>query len=142
MTDFLSREAVKRLCDGRVYVLRDPEAHCYKIGYTRRHPLQRRAELQVPSPRRLDLVLSVPGSVRDERALHRLLSRSRLDGEWFRDSHLVRIVIDLLPHLGAANLADIGRDALLQYVPLSGALPRFWIWAKDAGAVYWPEWQE
>lgn len=70
---------------GTVYFIGDGEGRV-KIGYTAGSAAERMKDLQTGSPQRLRLLATQPGSMRDERALHRRFAHARIrqDGEWFR----------------------------------------------------------
>jgi hypothetical protein len=68
---------------GFVYFILNSEVRAVKIGWALK-PRKRLSELQVSSPYKLSLEAAVAGSMEDERALHRALSRHKMSGEWFR----------------------------------------------------------
>jgi hypothetical protein len=53
-----------------------------KIGWAA-NPEKRKRELQTGAPGPLNILHTIPGGVRQERALHELLKEARLHGEWF-----------------------------------------------------------
>ena len=53
-----------------------------KIGWAF-NPAKRVTELQTASPIRLSVIAAIPGTQRDERALHERHADGRLEGEWF-----------------------------------------------------------
>lgn len=71
-----------------------PAPEYVKVGYTKRHPRARLAQLQTGCPVRLTLLGFVPGCVGLERYLHTLLQDDRCEGEWFALSDYVNRVID------------------------------------------------
>jgi hypothetical protein len=85
-----SAAAIARMVDGRdtgeiVYAISDGTA--VKIGKViGQHPRERLAELQTGNPRPLVLVAYTHGR---EAVWHRVLSRDRVRGEWFRLSERV-----------------------------------------------------
>lgn len=79
----------------RVYFALDPDACQIKIGYTSRTPEERLAELRTRRPN-LQLLGSLPGGHRLERAMHNRFSAYRREGhEWF-SSEIVADVAQLL----------------------------------------------
>ncbi|WP_175556339.1 GIY-YIG nuclease family protein [Methylobacterium sp. yr668] len=54
-----------------------------KIGWAVSSPLERLAALQIRCPEDLTLFGSCPGSISEERALHRKFAQHRIRGEWF-----------------------------------------------------------
>jgi len=71
---------------GNVYFIRSGARGPVKIGYTRKDPSARLADLQTGSPVRLRLLGFMPGAPADERSLHRRFASLRLLGEWFHPS--------------------------------------------------------
>lgn len=70
---------------GIVYVVQAETGGPVKIGYSREGGLKSRvASLQTGNPYKLRVVHTEPGSVEDERELHRTFRRYRMSGEWFR----------------------------------------------------------
>jgi hypothetical protein len=78
---------------GLVYIIRAEESRRVKIGYTSTEPVGRLNALQTGSPERLSLVATFPGSMDLERAIHAMLSGSRMHGEWFDDTEHVRLFV-------------------------------------------------
>jgi hypothetical protein len=72
----------RRTGDRQVYVIQDGKTGSVKIGCSR-DPSMRLAELQRSTPNRLTLLVAVPGTMRQERALHRRFKTAQLAGEWF-----------------------------------------------------------
>jgi len=66
---------------GVIYFIDDGQF--IKIGFTK-NPDSRAAELQVGSSRDLHIVATRPGTMRDERALHRKFAHLRHRREWFQ----------------------------------------------------------
>lgn len=72
----------KLLGKSEVYFIRSEQADMIKIGYTT-DIAQRLNNLQTASPFSLKLLISVPGTLEDERNLHKLFDSCRGHGEWF-----------------------------------------------------------
>jgi hypothetical protein len=53
-------------------------------------------DLQAATPKQLRLLVSVPGSYREERGLHRRFKSERLNGEWFKGNGAVRAFVESL----------------------------------------------
>lgn len=68
---------------GFVYVAHAPEVGRCKIGWSEYNPETRVRELQIGSPVKLVLAVSFPGTIQDERRIHRAFAAERLHGEWF-----------------------------------------------------------
>ncbi len=71
------------MLDGNVYFIACPEPRSIKIGYTRKHPINRLKQLQTGCPSALVLLGWFPGDQCDESDLLRDLASYRLSGEWF-----------------------------------------------------------
>jgi hypothetical protein len=69
--------------DGNIYVIACQHPFSVKIGFTRRDPAIRLAQLQTGCPSPLALVGWFPGTLEEERAYHEDLKEHRLAGEWF-----------------------------------------------------------
>lgn len=67
---------------GFVYFIRAEVTGMVKIGWATK-PEARLKSLQMQSPDRLVLAATVPGTGRDEKALHERLTAHRRHGEWF-----------------------------------------------------------
>jgi hypothetical protein len=79
----------------RVYFALDPDACQIKIGYTTRTPEQRLQELQARRPN-LELLGSLRGGHRLERAMHNRFRNYKREGqEWF-SSEIIADVAELL----------------------------------------------
>lgn len=74
------REGVTEKPRGFVYFIGSDEA--VKIGYSA-NPRWRLNTLQVGCPHQLKLLLAIPGTPTDERALQKKFSEARQRGEWF-----------------------------------------------------------
>lgn len=82
-----------------IYFIQPEEGGLMKIGFAN-DPTRRLRELQTGSPLRLRLVAEVPGTIEDERALHRHFRHLRERHEWFRPVPELRVY--LARQLGAA----------------------------------------
>lgn len=70
---------------GHIYFIQSQGNCAIKIGFTL--DVERRArELQTGSPESLEIVGAMPGTVRDEKALHRHFHADHIRGEWFEAS--------------------------------------------------------
>ena len=68
-----------------------------KIGWTKGDPQIRLKDLQTGNGERLHLFGSIPGTKRDEQALHKQFKDVRTSGEWFCGTGPLRqMVIDLV----------------------------------------------
>jgi hypothetical protein len=65
-----------------------------KIGRSK-NPKARRENIQGANSDPIELIAVYPGKADREKALHRGLRRYRLAGEWFRDSEIVRCVLEM-----------------------------------------------
>ena len=74
-----------------------------KIGFST-EPTSRIQGLKVGMPVAIEMLVVVPGTRRDERALHAELTDDRLSGEWFKASRKVRDVM--------LRSAALGRPAI------------------------------
>jgi hypothetical protein len=77
--------AIKRNCDGYVYLLRNEiDANVYKIGRTK-NPENRLITFGLQLPFRVEYVCLIQSedAVELEKDLHERFSAARLDGEWF-----------------------------------------------------------
>ena len=71
--------------DGVVYFVQSGEDGPIKIGWTQ--DIERRiAELQTANAHPLKLLGEVPGTMRDETAMHARFSHLRMEAEWFRNA--------------------------------------------------------
>lgn len=81
---------------GTVYQVAANRSDLVKIGFTDRPMSQRLRQMQTGSPTKLRLVSWFPGTLADERAMHRRLARFRERGEWFRDTQELREVFEMV----------------------------------------------
>ncbi len=82
---------------GFVYFARTRKA--IKIGYAK-DVAKRVTALQVGNVNKLKVVLTLPGTERDERQIHWLFEDHRMRGEWFRPDSFVLASIDLMREEG------------------------------------------
>jgi len=82
LIDSLLDSGARNWPHSRIYFLAAPELNQVKIGYSAR--LQSRLrQLRTQSATRLVLLSTIPGTVRDERALHLRFGHLRQEGEYF-----------------------------------------------------------
>ncbi len=103
MTDIHS-PTVSRKREGFVYFLCGSVGDdlIVKIGYTRRHPDERHADIQPCSPVCLDFFGYVVGGQDLEKKFHRTFAPRRLHGEWFLADGKLHDFIWYLAGYGAA----------------------------------------
>lgn len=75
---------------GFIYFIETEGGEYVKIGWSLNHPEGRRRTLQTGCPKPLDLVAFFPGSLEDERRLHRTFAELAYRGEWFFHIHKLR----------------------------------------------------
>lgn len=66
---------------GYVYLMRDSNLNCYKIGFSS-NPSYREQTLQAQKPT-IELLYTWKGSLQDEKQLHARFNDKRIRGEWF-----------------------------------------------------------
>jgi hypothetical protein len=82
---------------GFVYFIGNVDrSHYVKIGWCRHSPFARLKELQTGCPEHLTVFTYFPGSLEDERRLHRTFDLLRYRGEWFINDLKLRDFIDYL----------------------------------------------
>jgi hypothetical protein len=81
-------------CAVTVYFIEMEQTGFIKIGYTATYPGRRMAQLQTGQPYKLKLLGCIAGEKKDEKSLHKELSRFRGNGEWFVPS--VRSIVEHL----------------------------------------------
>jgi Meiotically up-regulated gene 113 len=125
---------------GTVYVIRDKLSRNVKIGYTSRTVRQRLRDFATGNPHPMEVLWKGPGTEADETRIHYLLRPSKIAGEWFAPSEVVRIAILLMKGYGVPFVASLELDALRTFVPITG-LP---LWHRmrryTAREPYWPQW--
>lgn len=80
-----------------------------KIGWSA-NPTTRLKELSTSSQTALQMIGTINGSVRLERALHRHLKHHRVHREWFADCPEVRALLDLVMRSGPKAINFVDRD--------------------------------
>lgn len=100
-----------------VYFIRDAKLPKVKIGYSY-SPDHRLKQLQGLLRRELQLLKSIPGSMKDEKALHVRFKEDHLHGEWFRLSDkLAQFIGRKRPAKAVLKpLGDIIRETVLGMV--------------------------
>jgi hypothetical protein len=68
--------------DGWIYFIQIGSSGAIKIGWAK-DPAKRIKTLQTSQPKELKILGVIPGTVSDERALHRRFATARISGEWF-----------------------------------------------------------
>jgi hypothetical protein len=68
---------------GKIYFIQSANSKRVKIGYTEWKVDARLATLQTGSAEKLDLLGWIPGTLTDERALHKQFESQAVGGEWF-----------------------------------------------------------
>ena len=71
---------------GKIYFIQGSETKRIKIGFTEWTVEERLNRLQTGSSERLTVLHSFEGTLREERAIHRLFSHLNCGGEWFQNS--------------------------------------------------------
>ncbi len=89
-----------------VYFIQDGPGGAIKIGVTAGSPQVRLSALQTGNPRRLELLASIPGSSREEAALHERFAALRIQGEWFRADDRLLGFIDGLRYVCPQEVAS------------------------------------
>ncbi len=77
-----------------IYFLQMERSGFIKIGYTATDAAKRMAQLQTGQPDRIKLLGTMPGTMDDEKSIHRELSEYRVNGEWF-----IPETVDIANHL-------------------------------------------
>lgn len=78
-----------------IYFIADVELLHVKIGFTRKDLYRRVAELQTGNPLKLIVMAIMPGTMQDERNLHRKFDHCRKYGEWFEIRNDLKEYIEL-----------------------------------------------
>lgn len=90
---------------GWLYVIRGIGTEMYKVGFTRRDPEKRMAELQAYSPVRLELFGAARGTYQDEQRWHRAMTDFASHGEWyFISDSVLRDIANAIDNETAAAL--------------------------------------
>lgn len=97
---------VTRAGSGFVYFIATatPRGRKVKIGYATNVNKRRRA-LQTASPVKLEVLMTIPGDMADEKLLHKQFAAHRMEGEWFRWCREISDYIN-----DAWDLTPSGRD--------------------------------
>lgn len=92
----VSKGVRSRRCDkpGWVYFIGDASADTVKIGWSKDNPERRLAQLQTGNSEQLHLYGAIPGTQRDEKALHERFIGLHLRGEWFK---FEKAIWDVIP---------------------------------------------
>lgn len=87
------------------FIQSDVELAPIKIGYAESPSRVRRrlSELRVASPFPLTLIGTVSGTRSDEKFLHMVCHRWRLEGEWFRTNDLLTTIVESIISWGSAE---------------------------------------
>lgn len=94
---------------GTIYFIVSETLEAAKIGFTRSDPRYRLASLQTGNPARLKLYGYVPGTIEEERLLHRAFAPLHIQGEWFRFEGKLRDFVYYLTDCDGRHPA--GRDS-------------------------------
>jgi hypothetical protein len=86
---------------GFIYFIAAETLGAVKVGFSGNHPSGRLRELQTGSAAPLKLLGFVPGTVEEERGLHKTFAILRIQGEWFRHERTLRYLISMLDPLSA-----------------------------------------
>lgn len=68
---------------GTIYALRAGDKHLFKIGFTSGSVTERMKTLQTGCPYPLALFYDIPGTLKTEATIHKMLAEYRTTGEWF-----------------------------------------------------------
>lgn len=69
-----------------IYFIQSGDSGPIKIGYTNGDAESRLRGLQTGNPEKLNLIMTMPGSINMEKKLHADFEKDRLNGEWFQAS--------------------------------------------------------
>lgn len=134
LTRFTVKEGTQMMgVPGWVYFVLCADLNVLKIGWTQ-NPPERFQALRVGIPYPIECLTARPGSVADEKALHRRYRDLRASGEWFRyEPRLKRFVAAVLKTHGPtpwpAPLKLTGQEAALERAVQNG----------KASYITWPE---
>lgn len=81
---------------GFVYFITMEPDEFVKVGWSLNNPVGRMRELQTGCPEALRLMAYTPGSLEDEKRLHRTFAELRYRGEWFFLQHKLRDLVQYL----------------------------------------------
>lgn len=79
-----------------IYVLNGQykKVSVFKVGFSL-NPIRRIPDIQTNCPFKLSLVALRSGTLKDERAFHKLLVKFKTNGEWFQDTPETRAILDI-----------------------------------------------
>lgn len=77
-----------------IYIITAPTIGLAKIGFARM-PYQRLSNLRIGSPVPLLFAAFIPGTIENEKQLHRRFGQARSHGEWFEITPELQQLIDL-----------------------------------------------
>lgn len=89
---------------GFVYFICIGRSGPIKIGWSR-NPEKRFRQIQENHPHQLWIVGLLPGTLADEKKLHRRFANARVRGEWFEASKIWEGIIELLMDEGLVNVS-------------------------------------
>lgn len=95
----------------RLYAVHQDEGALWKFGVAV-DPEKRLGGLQVGNPHPLTLYAHAPATMKLEQAVHYLLRRDRVSGEWFRGSRRALVVASWIKAAGE-QCADLERSGVL-----------------------------
>ena len=87
-----AKRRAKPAHEGKLYAITDSHGHI-KVGFTR-NIKQRLRTLQIHQAQPVELVVTWPGDMHDEARFHATASPLRVHGEWYRDGHEIRALIN------------------------------------------------
>jgi len=110
-----------------IYVMSDGAGN-FKIGFTATAASlgERKRTLETGRADALAILFIVQGSISDERAIHRLLARHRVRGEWFKRSNAVSSALFILRHYGPGFLLAQTFEQLETYWPFGDKMMPGW----------------
>lgn len=81
--------------EGWIYFIQAGSQGAIKIGWAK-DPAKRIRTLQTSQHQKLKMLGAIPGTLKDEQALHRRFADARLNGEWFDRSKVGGQVMSLI----------------------------------------------
>ena len=87
-----AKRRAKPAHEGRLYAITDSHGHI-KVGFTRNIEKRLRT-IQIYQAQPVELVAKWPGDMHDEACFHSSASPFRVQGEWYRDGHEIRTLIN------------------------------------------------
>lgn len=94
---------------GKIYFIVCRSLNAVKIGFTTGQPHVRLSSFQTGCPATLELWGSVPGTMDEEKALHRAFAALHIQGEWFS---LIGKLKDFVCYIGTTEERDVLTGAL------------------------------